>query len=133
MFAYTQIASAFIILCFTFLAHLQTYTLAKRYDEQTVTPCDYTLFFKLTPAQNQVFNDEVYDYESDISKGEQMRWCLINELPNFFNDDISVARMDLAFDNGRLIKHLTRRGYAIRDGNHKLVERIESAIEHEKQ
>ena len=59
-FAYTHIAVAFIIIIFTRFAYKWTKDLAERYDERTITPSDYTLFFRLDPEQNEIFNRTFY-------------------------------------------------------------------------
>lgn len=58
---YIEIASTVIIIVFTFFARRWTKNLTNSYDEKNVTPSDYTLFFRLEPEQNKVFNSMFYN------------------------------------------------------------------------
>jgi hypothetical protein len=44
-----EIASAFIMIIFSFFARKWTKEISKNYDEKIVSPSDYTLFFRLDP------------------------------------------------------------------------------------
>lgn len=57
---YIEIISAIIVVGFTVLSTNWTRDLAKRYDEDTVTPSDYTLFFKIQPSQSDIFDKILY-------------------------------------------------------------------------
>ena len=46
---YIEIISAILVVGYTTLSMDWTKNLAKKYDEQTVTPSDYTLFFRVLP------------------------------------------------------------------------------------
>lgn len=67
---YIEIISAIIVVGFTVLSTNWTKDLAKRYDEDTVTPSDYTLFFKIQPSQSDIFDKILYKQNlSDSSRG----------------------------------------------------------------
>jgi len=70
---YIEIASTLVIMLFTFFARRWTKNLANSYDEKNVTPSDYTLFFRLEPEQNKVFDSMFYNpSKTDESRGQQM-------------------------------------------------------------
>jgi uncharacterized protein YbaA (DUF1428 family) len=96
--------SALLTLTFTFFAKKWIQEFASNLDEKTITPSDYTLFVRLDEQQNAVFNKYLYKHNSDVSRGEQMRdmvWQQMNALN--IDDRLKVARIDLVFDNRRMI------------------------------
>ena len=106
------------MIIFSFFATKWTKALSKNYDERNVSPSDYTLFFKLDPQQNRVFNQVFYDPKKDSSRGQQMRAWIWHQLAVFNKDDrIKIARMDMVFDNYEMITMLSKRGTAIKESN----------------
>lgn len=62
-----------LIVAFILMARYLTKKLSKRYDENTITPSDYTLYIHLSPSQSKKFDNEFYNPASDVSRGQQFR------------------------------------------------------------
>jgi hypothetical protein len=56
--------TAFIVLFFYFTLINATKELKKSYDQETITPSDYTLYFYLEPSISQNFDSYKYDEDS---------------------------------------------------------------------
>ena len=68
---YVEIVSALLVVGFTVLSTDWTKNLSKRYDEETVTPSDYTLFFRVLPEQSDIFDKILYKkHQDDSSRGQ---------------------------------------------------------------
>lgn len=130
---YIEIVSSIVIVVFTLYAKSWVKDMTKNYDEKTVTPSDYTLFFRIDPEQNKIFNKYFYNPNSDVSRGEQMRNWIWDQLAVFSKDErIKIARIDLSFDNRRMINLLRQRGDAIKNSDHGSVFQTEHLINLEK-
>lgn len=88
-------------------------------DNKAVSLTDYTLFFKISPEQNRVFKEAFYNAtQKDASRGQQMRAWIWHQLAVINKDDrIKIARMDLVFDNHKMLDLLKQRGTAIKESD----------------
>ena len=103
------------------------------------------MFLPLTENQMDDFNKNYYDpsIEHKQSRGEQVldwitqqlralhRWHLAEEY-NEVHYDLKIARMDLVFDNSRMINLLLDRGQAIKHKNSAKIYQLEHLINLEK-
>lgn len=122
-----------------------TSDLKDEYDEASITPSDYTLYFYIEPAIQEYFDQQVYNPDNKkVSRGQQFKDMLEKELLEVFRPPgrqttrpedkrLNIARMDLVFDNRYLIKKLRQRGAAMQDNNIKEVQEIEKEIESKKE
>lgn len=125
-----EIASALIIVLVAHLGRRYTLNFASFQDNKVVSLRDYTLFFKIDPEQNRVFKNAFYDpSQKDSSRGQQMRAWIWHQLAVFNKDDrIKIARMDLVFDNEKMLGLLKSRGTAIKESNNARVFYLEHLI-----
>ena len=93
--------------------------MSTRWDENNVTPSDYTLYFTLDSEISQQFDREIFKPDQfELSRGEQFKRWIKNEILNFNRrDEVKIVRIDLAFDNQEMIELLKSRGLAIRNSN----------------
>ena len=69
-----EICTSILVLLFLFVAKILTRDLSTRYDENNVTPSDYTLYFSMDKEQSQVFDKIFYEpVKVKNSRGEQFR------------------------------------------------------------
>jgi uncharacterized membrane protein YjfL (UPF0719 family) len=57
---WTEITTSILVLVFLFIAKIMTKNLSIRYDENNVTPSDYTLYFAMGEKQSSVFDKVFY-------------------------------------------------------------------------
>ena len=117
---------------FTVVAQTWTKDLAAKYDESVVTPCDYTLFAYIPKGISEHFREDHYDPDSTDSFGCQLRQHLIEDMRAILTEDdrITVARMDLVFDNNHMIELIKERGAAImNDASPEELKKIHDKIE----
>jgi hypothetical protein len=55
-----EITTSILVLFFLFIAKILTKNLTIRYDENNVTPSDYTLYFSMGEKQSSVFDRVFY-------------------------------------------------------------------------
>jgi len=105
---YIEIISALLVVGFTVLSTNWTKDLAKRYDENTVTPSDYTLYFRILPSQSDIFDKILYKkHLANSSRGQQFKEWMTHQLSLFKHDDlVKIVRTDLVFDNQKMIRLL---------------------------
>jgi hypothetical protein len=89
---------------------------AETYDERTITPSDYALYFYVDKGQVDTFNKIFHDNTDPASRGAQFRTWIRHQIQVFNqkNKHVKVLRTDLVFDNRELIKLLVKRGEAIK-------------------
>ena len=56
-----EIITAILVLIFVYFAKKWTTDLAKRYDENNVTPSSYTLYIEISEFQSKIFDEIFYD------------------------------------------------------------------------
>jgi hypothetical protein len=57
---WVEIYTSILVLFFLFIAKILTKQLSVRYDENNVTPSDYTLYFSMGEKQSSVFDRVFY-------------------------------------------------------------------------
>lgn len=122
-----------IVLIFIFLSRKWTKNLASRYEKNNATPSDYTLYFYIHPGINKDFDKIFYDPElPGSSRGQQFREYIRKQVL-VIDKKVEIVRIDLAFDNRRMIKLLKKRGHAIKNSNSGEIFLIEHLINQEKE
>lgn len=126
---YIEIASAFLITIFAIFSKRWTRDLAKRYDLKNVTPCDYSLFIQLSEEQQAEFN-EFYNERSTVARGAQFKEWLGKKMYLFSPDSqVNIMKVDLVFDNRKMLQLLKARGQAISIKETKTIREIEEEIQ----
>jgi hypothetical protein len=68
-----EIFCALLVVVGGFYSRQLVQNLANDYDEKTITPSDYTLYFFVDKQQVENFNKHFYRPERDTPRGEQFR------------------------------------------------------------
>ena len=70
---WTEIATSILVLIFLYIAKFMTKKLANDYDENNVTPSDYTLYFSMSEQQTHIFDTRFYQAQSDSELGDNQK------------------------------------------------------------
>ena len=122
----TLVATVVIVLTTMLFNSIQTEKMGQHYDDLNLTASDYTVYVSVTARHRYDF-EERYGQEKTHSRGY---W-----LKQFIQENIvmprseTVARIDLVFDNKKMIALLESRGSAIKTCDYRQVIEIENEIE----
>jgi len=83
-----EIITSILFLLFLYKARKSTEDLSEKYDEETITPSDYTLYFEITDKLNKSWDSSPF-YQAEMvtsSRGEQFKNWINNEIADFNMD-----------------------------------------------
>jgi hypothetical protein len=113
-----EVASTLIVMIFAFTGRYWLMEQVELNDEGFLTTSDYTVFIEIDPETSQKFDDHIHIPKLGKSRGQQFKEFVYHQIMAFTRDDgFRIARMDLVFDNNRMIELLKRRGEAIKNSD----------------
>ena len=115
------IISAFLFLLALWFNSFKTEKLGVQYDELNLTASDYTVFVNVSARHRYEFDEK---YGAQIKKSPELsRGYFFKQyiLENIQVANSQIARIDLVFDNKKLIALLEDRGTAIKNCEFKVV------------
>lgn len=127
-----------IVIGFIFAVKRRTNSLVKLYHESNIQAVDYTMYLPLTASQSAEF-DRIYRQSNrEKSRGQMMADLVIEHLDKTtkhssvggtdHSHNTQVSRVDLVFDNNKMLNLLINRGFAIKCKNKEDIQRIEKEI-----
>lgn len=135
-----------LVVSFVWFAKQQTKMLAGMYNRNNVKPNDYTMFISLSSSQIKEFDEKIYDRNKDnSSRGIQLVAWLRHQLEEAHKNvnaraprdtssmrgtygGLKIARMDLLFDNAKMIDLLLKRGKAVKRRENDQIIEVEAEI-----
>jgi len=99
--------------------------MGKSYDEVNITASDYTVYLNVTAVHRHEFQEKWgnrLNTDSQFSRGYFFKKFITEKLQY---QDTTIARIDLVFDNKKMITLLESRGAAIKNCDYKSVFEIE--------
>ena len=125
-----ETVGAFLVLFGLIFNSVKTQKMGKQYDELNLTASDYTLYIDVTPDHRSEFEDlyarQLEEEQPRYSRGFLFKQYLEKKLRI---RHVEAARVDLVFDNAKMINLLEARGSAIKTENFDAIEECELQIE----
>lgn len=113
--AYTEVISCVIVLLTLRFNSEKTAKTGKLYDELNLTASDYTIYINLNAIHRHEFETkyqrELNDHQDQFSRGYFIKKYVEEKLAS---ENMDIARVDLVFDNKKMIELLEARGNALK-------------------
>ena len=125
-----ETVGAFLLLAGLIFNSVKTQKMGKQYDELNLTASDYTLYIDVSASHRSEF-EEVYERQLTEEQPRYSRGFLFKQYleKKLKIRGVEAARVDLVFDNAKMINLLEARGSAIKTENFAAIAECELQIE----
>ena len=129
-----ETVGAFLVIAVLIFNSVKATGMGKQYDELNLTASDYTLFINVSARHRYEF-EEMNNGQLNQEQAQHPRGILFKKYieDKLKVDGVDIARIDLVFDNKKMINLLEARGNAIKNENLPAIDEVERQIEAQKQ